>query len=79
MHPNVAGAMLNSALYLLCVFVAGIVTGHPGAWRMAVIAMGVTYISHYLQIIPGISRDLCTGVVVASIAIGAAAGVDLLF
>jgi hypothetical protein len=79
MHPNVIGALVNSALYLLCVFAAGLVTGHPTAWKLALIAMGVTYISHYLQLIPGVSRDLCTGVVVASIAIGAAAGIAIFF
>ena len=47
MHPNVAGALLNSAIYLLCVFVAGIVTAHPFAWKEALVAMGITYLSHY--------------------------------
>lgn len=79
MHPNIIGALVNSALYLTCVFVAGLVTGHPLAWKLALIAIGVTYVSHYLQLIPSISRDVCTGAVVASMAIGIAAGLDLLF
>lgn len=79
MHPSIIGALLNSALYLLCVFIAGIVTAHPNAWRLALIAMGVTYISHMLSLIPAVSRELCQGIVATSIALGAAAGISLLF
>lgn len=79
MNPNIIGALINSALYLLCVFVAGIVTGHPVAWKLALVALGVTYISHIAQIGPLVSRDWCMGIVVLSVALGATAGVDLLF
>jgi hypothetical protein len=50
MHPNVAGAPINSALYLFCVFVAGLVTGHTVAWQLSLAAMGVAFISHVAQI-----------------------------
>lgn len=79
MHPNIVGALLTSALYLVCVFAAGLVTGHRFAWECAIVAMGVTYGSHYVQLIPSISRDVCMGVVAASIALGAIAGIALLF
>lgn len=79
MHPNVVGALLNSALYLLCTFAAGLATGHPMAWKLALVAMGVTYLSHMLSLIPSVSRELCQTIVAASIAFGAAAGITLLF
>jgi succinate dehydrogenase hydrophobic anchor subunit len=87
MHPNIIGALLNSALYLLCVFVAGIVTGHPIAWKLALIAMGVTYVSHIVGMrvanMEYAERDqvrpLTSAIVWLSILLGAAAGVDLLF
>lgn len=79
MHPNVAGALVNSALYLVCVFVAGLVTGHPAAWKLALVAMGVTYLSHYAQLIPGVPRASCIAIVALSIFIGMSAGVNLLF
>ena len=79
MHPNVAGALVNSAIYLLCVFVAGIVTGHPMAWKQALAAMGITYASHVAQLIPGFSRDVSIGLVLASIVVGMVAGLNLLF
>lgn len=82
MHPNIVGALINSAIYLLCVFVAGIVTNHPAAWKFAVVAIGVTYLSHMISIHAGRSivlRDIATATVVMSIALGAAAGILLLF
>jgi hypothetical protein len=43
-----AGVLLNSALYLTAVLVAGIATNHGAAWRVAIAAMGVTFLSHLL-------------------------------
>jgi hypothetical protein len=50
MHPNYAGALLNSALFLMGVFVAGLVTAHPLAWKLALAAMAVTFLSHLVQL-----------------------------
>lgn len=79
MHPNVAGALINSALYLICVFAAGLMSGNQASWKMALIAMGVTYISHLVQIGGFVSRNLCMGIVMLSIVFGAGAGILLLF
>jgi hypothetical protein len=45
-----AGALLNSALYLVAVFAAGMATRNPAAWMLAIAAMGVTYLSHLAAI-----------------------------
>lgn len=83
MNPNVVGALINSALYLACVFIAGIVTAHPIAWKLALVAMGVTYLQH-LTTLPDPSGWLPTLrfrliMVLLSIALGLAAGIALLF
>jgi hypothetical protein len=93
----VAGALLNSALYLVAVFAAGMATRNPAAWMLAIAAMGVTYLSH-LAAIPRLAYRLvahaetalvnvtprwqCAAqllLTLASILLGAAAGVALLF
>ena len=84
MHPNFAGALLNGALYLGAVFVAGVATGHPFAWRLAIAALGVTYIAHVIQFTAAQTRndemgDIGNMVVWVSLALGIAAGVLLLF
>jgi hypothetical protein len=76
MNPVVVGAMINSALYLLCVFVASIVFHVPVAWKSAIASMGFTYLS-YLAQMPGADEYLRRGalfLVLVSIVIGAIAG-----
>lgn len=75
MNPNVVGALVNSALYLVCVFVAGIVTAHPIAWKLAVAAMGVTFFVYVLSRQPRVA----VAAVFLSWMLGAAAGINLLF
>lgn len=50
------GAMLNSALYLAAVFVAGTMTHNRLAWTFAIAALGFTYLS-YLAAIPRLRSD----------------------
>ena len=76
MHPNIVGALINSAIYLLCVFVAGIMTAHPIAWELALLAMGAAFFSHIAQIA---ARQGTEYLVAASWLCGAAAGLTLLF
>lgn len=80
MNAILFGAMLNSALYLLMVGYAGMYTGHFMATKLSIVCLGVTYLS-YLAQIQGMEwpRWLTGIVVVASIAIGLAAGLALLF
>ena len=83
MSLNLVGALISSALYLAMVFVAGIVTANPVAWRTAVAAAGFTYLSHVAQFTAFQSKSLVwhgTGnmLVWASIALGALAGLALL-
>lgn len=82
MNSAVVGALLNSALYLLCVFVAGLVTGHPIAAKLAIAAIGVTYLGYHLMIVDWIEgrfKSAANTLVAVSIALGIAAGLDLLF
>lgn len=88
MHPAIVGALINSALYLLCVFVAGLVTGHPLAWKAAVTAMGLAYLGYVTALLAaGSAKALAAqvrwlavsnAIVSASMSIGALAGILLL-
>lgn len=75
------GVLLNSALYLNGVFVAGLVESNPWAWRGALAGFGVTYLSYLLHFAGGTAEwpsAAARGLVWLSIAIGALAGVALL-
>lgn len=91
----VRGIQINSALYLAGAFVAGLVVDNPLAWKLALAAIGVTYLS-YLAQMPRMQprpeyrfdptpeaiyppRIVGIVLVVASIALGAAAGIALVF
>lgn len=78
MHPNYVGALLNSALYLLSVFVAGLVTAHPLAWKLAIVAFGVTFLSHVFQLEPRL-KSIAAVLVVLSWLLAAPAGLALFF
>lgn len=71
------GAYINGALYLAGVFVAGLVTQHPPAWKGAVAAAGISFMSYTFQLseVPRLMQLMAVG---ASIGMGAAAGVLLL-
>ncbi len=70
------GVLLNSALYLAGCVAAGLVTGNTWAWRLALAALGATYISYALQI--GDHR-MAAPAVWLSIGLGFAAGLKLLW
>ncbi len=93
--PAYIGAMVNSAIYLASVFTAGLVMQNHWAWRAAIVAMGVTYLS-YLAQMPRLHprADLAfdptpaytmlpivvrQGIVVVSIVLGTFAGLMLLY
>lgn len=69
--------ILNSALYLVGVFIAGLVTNHPEAWRLALTALGVCYISPSVQIALPKAMVLNIGIVALSIVLAVCAGVAL--
>ena len=74
----VVGLMLNSALYLSGVFVAGIASHRPWAWRVALLACGFSYVSYYIQAV-GMERKVAVQAVFLSIFFGIVAGLLLLF
>lgn len=77
MDFRVAGAVINSALYLFAVFVAAIVTAHPVAMKFSIAAFGVTYLSYIAQLTW--SQHLASSLVWVSIMLGIFAGLLLLF
>jgi len=83
MNVFAVGVMVNSALYLIAVFVAGILTAHVGAWRLAIVAFGITYLSYLLGYNNALYRLRSIGVWQAiaaglSIIVGLLAGLALL-
>lgn len=85
MNYAFVGAMLNSALYLVAVFAAGQVHGNVWAWKSAIAAMGVTYLSYLAQCAwqadqgNVVLHKVSNAFVWLSIALGVAAGLALLF
>lgn len=73
----VLGVLLNSALYLGCVFVAALVERNHAAEYSAITAFGITYLSYLMQLakLPLIAIQ---AVVAASVGLGVAAGLALL-
>ena len=86
MNPAIIGALINSALYLVCVFVAGLVTGHSWAWKLAIVSLGVTFLIYATELSTPTSvekahtrANLLIGMIPISWLLGAAAGILLLF
>lgn len=79
------GALLNSALYLVCVFVAALLWHADVAAKVAIVALGVTYLSHLCVVIYEFDRTransyrIATAFVWLSIIAGTGAGLLLLF
>lgn len=46
----ILGLLLNSALALTGIFVAGLITGTPLAWKMAIASVGLVYFLYLLQL-----------------------------
>ena len=74
----IIGVLLNSALYLVCCFVAGLVVRNGWAWRLAIAAMGMTYLCYLVQL-AGAPHGRTVILAGYSILLGAAAGIALLF
>lgn len=75
MLANWAG--INSAIYCISVFMAGIYFGNPWAWKLAIATMGICFLSYSLQMWYG-GTTLVKIVVLVSITTGAVAGLSLL-
>ena len=59
-------------------FVAGLVTDHPTAWKMAAGDFGLCYLGPMVQMVDPKAKFTAGFVVVVSIIIGFAAGISLL-
>ena len=73
----VVGLYINSALYLAGVYCAGLINHNPWAWKGALAASGVSYLA-YLSQISVAPRPVQIVCVIASILLGAGAGISLL-
>lgn len=78
MNLVLIAGIINSALYLTSVFIAGIVTNNPTAWRLAIATYGICYLAALVQVTVPTYRTTAIILVILSIAFGAAAGVSLL-
>lgn len=77
------GVLVNSALYLSLVFVAGLFFGVPLAWKGAVATAGVVYLAYFAQEAAIMRQSkviwhAAVALVLLSIALGAGAGIALL-
>lgn len=87
MNPLVGvGVIVNSALYLLCVFVSGMLQGNPWAWKGAIAAFGLTYLTYFAQSLLYPARagtewiyGMAMVLNVAAIILAAVSGLTLLF
>jgi ABC-type multidrug transport system permease subunit len=73
----VAGVLINSAIYFLTVFVAGIWMGNILAVKVCIAAVGITYLSYLAQALDA-PPPITIGLVALSIIAGAGAGLLLL-
>lgn len=77
----VVACLLNAAMYLTAVFVAGLVTNNPLAWKLAIISMGLaslSYIAQYHQFSAWYYQKAMGTLVAGSIIAAVLAGVALL-
>jgi hypothetical protein len=73
------GVLVNSAIYLVGCFMAGMVLHNGVAWRLALASMGLSYCSYVVQLIEPVPMRAVLFVTGASFVIGIAAGLALLF
>jgi len=84
MNWNYLAIIVNSALYLTTVFIAGMVTGHDLAWKLAVATFGLCYLTPAISdAVKGAESVVLQSAIssfffLSSVALGAAAGIALL-
>lgn len=71
--------ILNSALYLTAIFVAGIVTGDKLAWILAIVTMGVVYVAVLWQMMLPTDRLGAAIWLALSVVLGFAAGLAVIW
>lgn len=76
------GGIVNSALYIAGVFLAGLATGNDVVWKAAIATAGLTYLSYLanMALLAGLIPEwIARASVIVSVALGASAGIALLF
>lgn len=77
----IIAALLNAGLYLVCVFIAGLATQNPLAWKLAIVSMGFAflgYVAQYHQFSAWYFRNAMGTLTAGSIVVAVLAGVMLL-
>ncbi len=77
-----AAILLNGAVFSVLAFVAGVMTGNPMAWKMAIATVGwswVCYAAEYLSGGHAIFRGIAVVACILSIAFGVIAAQALLW
>ena len=74
----VIGIYINSALYLAGVFVAGIITNNPTAWKLSLATAGFCYLTYTAQVM-GAQRAACLALFATSVVLGVFSGLSLLW
>lgn len=69
----------NAAIYVVLVFVAGILKGNDYAWKLSIACAGFTYISYMVQVSFPDYRSAVLLAFGASVGLGALAGLALLW
>ncbi len=77
MNLHFAAAVAWSVVYTLSVFGVGLLTNRPEAWGLALLTMGLAFLSHVAQIV-SVPRGLAGMVVGMSWAAGLGAAIALL-
>ena len=52
MIPHFAAAVIWGVVYTISVLVVGLVAGRPAAWGLALLTMGLAFLSHVAQMMP---------------------------
>ncbi len=71
--------LINSALFLIAAFVAGLMLGNRVAWGAALLSCGLSYLAPMWQLIMPGERWAAMGLVMLSVMFGTIAGAALLF
>lgn len=73
----IIGILVNSALYNAGCIIAGLITESPYAWKLALVSVGICYLT-YLAQLAEFPRRISNVLVILSIITGVGAGLALL-
>lgn len=72
----ILGLLISSALFLAGVFIGGLVSHNPAAWKLAILATGLSFVAYYAQLLSA-PRMLSAALVGLSIGSGIMASIAI--